>query len=702
MGISLEIIITVIRKINYKKICPISKGIGLIFFILFFYFEVHSQELSDTVFTDLEEIEVTGFNKNPLQYIDGSNMRLNMNELINARRAFGEADVINLIKNLAGVTTAGDYGAGLMIDGMDGSQILYRVADAPIFYPYRFGGMFSIFNSPHFSRVSFERGVHDASMPSRLGAKLDFYPYSNVGIKFGGVVNIGLLSSSATLKIPLGKKLAAIVSGRISYVDQVYGKWLHYGTTGIQYNFNDINVSLNYDINDLHSLNLNLFYSSDHLNYDDSNFDMDMKIEWMNAMSTIGWNYNGKYCMRHRIYWSGFDNVLKCGLPQFQISAPSYIRTLGVSGDFEFDIPAKDVIVKSGYELSGYSNSLQDIESLEMTDHIDRYKNDTYHPFEARMFANLNKRFSQLAELDFGLSASGFHNSDGYSKITVDPRLTFRLHTQLGMIGLHGGTYTQFLHNIGFSDIGLASNFWMSSNKTVGAQTAYAMEFEYLHRFDGIGLTLNSNIYYRCLFNQPEYFGQLTDLLNSNYDCQKYIMVGKGYNCGINITMSESQGPLFASLSVGYGFARRHFPGFKKSVRAASDPGLTINASFSYSLGKHWDISANFVYSEGRLYTPPKSLYIISGNVITDYGLPNSARLPQYHRLDLSATWHKYGCIGNHRIKHLVNLSMINAYGHRNVDFRKYRINSDEMSICIVDMHSLYRFLPSLSYTIEF
>ncbi|MFB6306834.1 MAG: TonB-dependent receptor, partial [Flavobacteriales bacterium] len=58
----------------------------------------------------------------------------------------------------------------------------------------------------------------------------------------------------------------------------------------------------------------------------------------------------------------------------------------------------------------------------------------------------------------------------------------------------------------------------------------------------------------------------------------------------------------------------------------------------SYDLNDRWDLGMTFVYATGSAYTLPTSRYLIEGKVVNNYGERNNFRLPDYHRLDISAT----------------------------------------------------------------
>ena len=89
-------------------------------------------------------------------------------------------------------------------------------------------------------------------------------------------------------------------------------------------------------------------------------------------------------------------------------------------------------------------------------------------------------------------------------------------------------------------------------------------------------------------------------------------------------------------------------------------------------------------------------------NVANEYGPHNGARMPDYHRLDLSTTYilHK-----GKRVEGSLNLSVYNVYARQNplyLDIMvKYNEENNNIGVNLVG-RSLYSILPSLGYSLKF
>ena len=92
---------------------------------------------------------------------------------------------------------------------------------------------------------------------------------------------------------------------------------------------------------------------------------------------------------------------------------------------------------------------------------------------------------------------------------------------------------------------------------------------------------------------------------------------------------------------------------------------------------KRWDFSYLFVYGSGRPYTPYLGSYAFnlpdgSTRMLPLYGNLNSARLPAYHRMDLSLSYQFF--FRNTRAK--IQVSCYNIYNRKNIRDIQYLAES--------------------------
>ena len=118
----------------------------------------------------------------------------------------------------------------------------------------------------------------------------------------------------------------------------------------------------------------------------------------------------------------------------------------------------------------------------------------------------------------------------------------------------------------------------------------------------------------------------------------------------------------------------------------------------SYKTGPY-EFGGTLVYSSGKPYTPAKNLYLISNSIVIYYDKYNSATLPPYMRLDLSAT---YNLKSHGRYRHSVNLSVCNATAYKGYTMGYLKADKEEKTVKYKLASFIIPVMPSLSYTCRF
>lgn len=657
----------------------------------------------DSTLYVLRNVEIVSQKRGAVTLRENGNLSFAPLSLKNTVQFWGQSDVTNTLKTFSSVVSAGDYGAGLMIDGAESSQLLYRIGKVPVYFPYRFGGLFSTFNSSHFARADFRRNIIPAKINGRTGSVLDFEPSTVIPTRVGAELSVGLIASSATCRIPLNVKFGVTASARISYVDLLLGRLISSFATEIKYRFKDLNLTAVYTPDEDNRITINAFYNNDCLKYLDDNYIMDTNLKWSNSVASISWYNSSPLRMSNRLFITDFESQLRFSIPQMGFRAPAGICSVGLSGELMLWPITEKWQMEAGYEYFHYFNRAQNVEITGIKSNDTKsHKSDLRNADEGRLWSSALFQFSEKCDIEGGINASVYHTNQ-YSRLFIDPRLTINLKFDDHNLGVHLGRYSQFLHQLGFSETGMASDFWLISGKHLPVQSSWGVSSDWLASLKDRGLNVNVNLYWKLMYNQSELTAQVIDIINEDYKSDDYILLGNGCNIGGNVTATYITGGWFITGSIGYGVARRHYPGFDKWLRGRSDPGLSVSTSVLWTpdVLPKWTFGTSFLLNSGRPYTPAKAMYVIAGNIITEFGLPNSARLPIYHRLDLSAVW-RLSMPQDRRPGQSINFSIINAYGHRNVEIQKSMLDVSGLTVVTKNIYSLYYFMPSISYTLTF
>lgn len=618
--------------------------------------------------------------------------------LRDTKRLFGEADIINVLKNLPGVSSVGEYSSGINVNGNEAWHTVFSIDGAPILFPYRFGGIFSSFNSAFFKDIHWEKTIHDVSFPLRLGGGVALSPRSFRKIQ--GELNVGLLASSLTVGFPIGRKFSLEFGGRVSYLNKLYGPMLSGRDTEMKYDFSDLNFSAELRPDECNLLRLNVFNTADRLNLESPVFLFDSSFRWKNNMVGLHWRNNSRIKSEVSLYYSIFRNKSILSIPQIEMSFRSSLSVMGLKTDFKMPLsPQNRLAISYGATVNGYNCEPQSV----MLSNISSINGDVEkirNAFELMVYARADWQTTDRLKISGGVLLGYYCLGNQFSYVEPDPRLT--LFYKAGLIGnfrLHAAVYHQNLHLVGISELGLASNFWFLSTRFCKPQKSKKIVLSWSKRLKEV-FQVEFEIYYAGLSNQSEYFGDVLDMIGSNYNWTDYVSAGKGYNVGFNSELSFNSGKFDGMLSYSYGIARR------KNSKICSDwynsltsPGSRLNLSVNWHCGHHWNLMASFAYNFGRVYTPLKYYYMIGGNILSEYERHNSGRMSPYRRLDLSATY-SFSSGGRLPMQHILNLSLINVLGFRNVELQYISFDKENNSFFLKQQFSLYRFLPSLSYTL--
>ena len=628
---------------------------------------------------ELDEVTVIQQKTHPILEQRGNKMVVDMSAISQMPKFLGVSDPIRYLQSLAGISTNNETSAGIHIQGCDDYQTLTSINNAPIYYPNHLLGLYSTFIAPHFSTMTVEQSEHRGTMENRVGGLVDLQTQHLQPQQFCLEGNIGLINSDATLTIPCGKKSALWLSGRVSYINMLYGKWLQIQGVGLGYNFWDTNLTYAIHPTEKDEIVLTGFFSRDNISVADST-NFGVGIHWHNVVGSAYWNrqFNGGN-WRTSISYSGFDNHISvdalvvnvytnAGWSSLDVKnrlnkSLSYNLTLDVSADYtHYFYQPLQFSSKGGVGIMELPKSKPLQHGEEVSIGVD-------------LRHNVNEWFAYHA----GLHGSIFYNNQLYGM--CDPRITLQFTpTENHEISLHGGCYTQYFHKAGLTGGGLPTDFFMLADSVFKPEHALSASLRYSASFLNNKWTLQAEGYFKQLYGVVESLGNIIQLINQGFDYEKHLITGAGRNYGLNLMLQRNKGIITGYISYSLGWAKRKLPeldGSNDYIYSASherrhDLNIVLNARFA----KRWTIGSQFVLASGLPYTKAEEAYILNGNMICRYSTFNGAHMPLYNRLDLSCS---YDIIKTQEHELGINLSLYNVYCHKNAQFVVYRDNLKPM-----------------------
>ena len=645
---------------------------------------------------ELDEIIIVEKKHIPLMRDSNSMLTIDIKGLDVLPRFLGTVNPMRYLQTLSGVQTNSETTAGIYIQGCDDYHTILSINGAPIYYPNHLLGLFSPFISAHFQSMNVEKSAHSAIFPNRLGGGVELVPNTNFERTIGVDGNIGLIGAEITVPMSIGKKSDLFLSARLSYIELLYSNLLNFGGYQSNYDFQDFNATYSYRPTDSDELTLSAYYGMDRLDVNDSISTIDIGVRWSNLATSLSWQHQfGNASWRTQAHFSGFKNFVDVNELLMRVNASSALASAGVKSDVEVDIRS-DLKLVSGLEYNLFFNNPLSF----LSDGVSP-SNDSVlglkHLNEISLFVDYKHFVSKYFHYAFGLRPSLWLSADGQRFAAISPRLSldFPLH-RFHSIKLHGGVYFQALHKAGLSDGGLPTDFFFLSDRFNVPESAHSLSLAYNGEFINRAYSLSVELYFKQLHNVVESTSNILEMLNTGFDYQSGLLVGKGRNYGLNLMFCKNKGYLKGYVSYTLGWAMRNFDSLADGyvIRARHDRRHNLVVVLNSQLSKRWSVGAMFVLASGAPYTEPQMAYLLNGRVMYEFGVHNGASMPLYHRLDLSAN---YSIIKSQHRELGLNLSLYNVYAHKNVQFV---LPTSEFSMREVSFFATI--IPSLSFFFSF
>lgn len=609
-------------------------------------------------------------------------------------KILGNSNPMHYVQLLPGVQTSSEYDAGIHVQGCDNSHNFISISGVPIYNVNHLFGFFSTFNASHFPSMSFIRNPLGGTASNRLGGVLDMELQSAVPKRVNGEFSIGPISSQGTFRTPLGGKRGLIVSLRAAYLDLLYGQWLKIDGSQIEYGFRDLNVTYLDSINAKNSLKLNMYIGGDKVGLQEDNRLSESSFGWGNLLLSAHWEHlrPGRKLLDQTLYFSGYENSFSMDMQGSSLEIPSNIKTLGyrlkyTSDNFIIgaDAAYHDIVPQTPKYSSG--SSLH--ESAQIRQYACEYS--AYFDY-----------FKSWGEWLFktGIKGNAFSTSECGEFYSLDPYLSVMWDVNRNSkIKASYGRQHQYLFRCGFSNMGLPTEFWFASGDYASPQYARTVSLAYdVELFDG-DYQFSLEGYYKRLYNQLEYNGNILDFVYSKYSLHDVLLKGDGENFGVNLMLSKRTGNLTGWISYSLGRALREFSSsdLLGKYPASHERIHELNSVATYRFNSKWSVGGTFVLASGTPFTAPSHFYLLDGVLVTELGEHNANRLKPYCRLDLSVNYNLHNC---EEYESGINLSLYNATLYKNDIYYRLKIYNDEYGYR--PMRFLMRILPSISFYYRF
>lgn len=657
----------------------------------------------------------------------------------------GEADVIKSILLLPGVTNAGESSSGFNVRGGAADQNLILLDEATIFNSSHLFGFFSVFNPDAIKDVKLFKGGIPARYGGRVSSVLEIFQKEGNSKEFKVNGGIGAVASRILAQGPIVKDRAAfLIGGRASYAHL----FLPLIDIDNKAYFYDLNTKLNYKINERNNIYLSGYFGRDlfsisnnfinvygnavinfrwnhlfsdklfsnlSLIYSDYFYGLELDFvgfEWDSGIQ----NFNVKYDLKHYLSDNlqvnyGINNIY------YRFNPGKIVPNSPDSGIVE-----EQLIEKYANEFAAYvdvEHNLTDKLSLQYglrISHFLRLGQDELNVYENDnpvIFDPFTLTYREAEPIDVINPGRGANLADFFN---LEPRVGFSY--SFDQDNSIKGSYTriaQYLHLLSNTSSPTPLDVWTPSGPFVEPQLLDQYALGYFRNIKGGDYTFETEVYYKDIQNRIDYIDGAN--LIANNAIEQVILNGQARAYGWEVLFRKNAGRFTGWLSYTLSRSEQRTPGREPTFdngRTNQETGINqgewYNTPFdkthdfalygNYDLNDKWRFNTNFIFQTGQPTNYPVGQFEFQGITIPFYGLRNQERLPDYHRLDLSATLTPRKNKQRNWQGEWV-FSIYNVYNRRNAASINFRRNQDT-GVNEAVRTSIFGIVPAITYNFKF
>ncbi|WP_127141656.1 TonB-dependent receptor [Flagellimonas marinaquae] len=703
-----------------------------------FKLEEKAEELAEVVVTDdVEKLDI----RKPQMSVTS----LSSNTIKQVPVVLGEADVIKSLVLLPGITNAGEASSGFNVRGGAVDQNLILLDEAIVFNSSHLFGFFSVFNPDAIKDVKLFKGGIPARYGGRVSSVLEIFQKEGNSKEFKVNGGIGAVASRLLVEGPIQKdRTAFLIGGRASYAHL----FLPLFDVNSKAYFYDLNTKINHKINDNNSVFLSGYFGRDLFNVSERFVNI-----YGNAVGNLRWNhlFSDKLFSNLSLIYSDYYYGLELDFVGFEWN--SGIQNFNVKYDLKHYLSDK---LQMNYGLNSIYyvfNPGKIVPNSPDSGIIEEQLTKKYAN-ENAVYVDIEHQISENLSVEYGLRASQFNRfgQDEFfvyqnnNPVEFDPfTLTYREANPIDTISPgRGGTlksffnleprvsmsytfkennsikasYTrlaQYLHLLSNTSSPTPLDVWTPSGPFVEPQLLDQYAMGYFRNIKSGAYTLETEVFYKDIQNRIDYIDGAN--LIANNAIEQVILNGQARAYGLEILFRKNEGQFKGWLAYTLSRSEQRTPGRTLNFdtgRSNLETGINFGDWYStpfdkthdlslygsFELNDKWSFNANFVYQTGQPTNYPIGQFEFEGLSVPYYGLRNKERLPDYHRLDISAILTPRKNKGR-KVQSEWVFSIYNAYNRMNAASINFRENEDTGRNEAVRT-AIFGIVPSVTYNFKF
>ncbi|MEP6595405.1 MAG: TonB-dependent receptor, partial [Ginsengibacter sp.] len=456
---------------------------------------------------------------------------------------------------------------------------------------------------------------------------------------------------------------------------------------------------------------ISVFKGLDNARYTGSS-SLNYGINFGNSTATTRWNhlFGKKLFANTSFIYNDYHLSLTTIQDQYYAQLYTGIKDINLKTDFSY-FPLSSHAIKAGFNYS-YSTLFPSSISAKIPRNKNINKPDLdsiQKQYSSQMAFYLNDDITMSENLSAGLGVRVpvFIKSD-VSYLRLEPRATIKY--QLDDSTSIKAAYTvmnQFQHLVPSSTASLPTDIWVSSSKIVKPQTSQQIAIGLFKNFAHNTYEASIEGYYKTMKNQVLFKEGAQSLQQADIDTK--LTFGKGNSYGAEIFIKKNAGKLTGWLSYTLSWTNQKFDSlnYGREFPFTYDKRHNLSLVGTYDFNNRWTFSSAFIFTSGGAFTLPTGRAAVYGDgslydgTYYDYSGRNNYRFRPYHRLDVSAIYHKPKKIFGKKYDSELVISIYNIYSRRNPYF--IYLNKDIVTGQVQAKEvSLLPVIPSLSYNFKF
>ncbi len=659
--------------------------------------------------------------------------RLDLATIRQAPAALGEVDPLRSITLLPGVSRSSDFSTAFSVRGGSNDQNLILLDEATIYNPAHVFGFLSVFNSDAVADVTLYKGAIPPRFGGRLSSVLDARQREGNASRFGATATIGLLASRALLEGPLpGTKGSFLIAARRSYADIFLKAAPDTSIRDARAYFYDLNAKANVPIG-----NTGTIMASAYAGRDLFSPAKEFEAGWGNLSGTLRWNqiFATRLFSKLSLTRGDYDYRLGFDLLEGTVDWTSRISSKELRLEESWHFSERNIL-EFGAEIAGQTIRPADLQPADTT----KIRPITLAPRFGRSGALYAGHVFDLAPrltLNYGLRVSQFWrrapsliyqyaddapvrwneglrryepsevvDSTRQSSGTIadfggpEPRVSLRLGlTPTSSVKASFARTRQYLLLATRTNAPTPLDVWEPVGTYVKPQRGDQYAVGYASSLADGGYEVSVEGYFKRLYNVLDFVEGSDVILNPRIETAFLQGIGRAY--GLEAFVRKQVGDLTGWVSYTLSKSEQRF-------RAGTDGGINngewfpspIDKTHDLSvvaikpIGRRWTFGSTFSLATGLPTTYPVSRYQLDDYVIPEYGPRNGARLPMYHRLDISFT--------RSLRRGELQLGAFNVYNRFNAQSMSFRQSVADPTRTEAVRLSIFGVVPSISYTYRF